>query len=363
MGDHLDSTRLAMSGSAASERHDYLPFGQEYSAAAGNWRLGGGIQGYGTDTVRQKFTGQERDNETSLDFFQARYYSGAQGRFMSVDPGNAGADPSDPQSWNGYAYVSNNPLTYTDPDGLGIFGDIGSIVGSVFPGVGTLLGWGIGSIADLATGQSVSPPGFDIGGAIVGSIAGGVNNGPWSGAPGLGSGGGLNTGTVFGSGGTGPFINNILQTAGGNGWDLIFYAQAIGYLQRDPTMARIIRQLQRSRQVYTVSFIRNGNDSYLNGRVEWDPTSSLLTTGGGCQSAALGLGHELAHAYEENRYPNWFARELGVPSPAYGNQVERWAITGPETSAAHNLGEPTRLDHAGRARHEVDATSRNCRRP
>jgi RHS repeat-associated protein len=75
-------------------------------------------QGYGVyDGLRQQFTGYERDNETGLDFAQARYYSSAQGRFTSIDPENAGANPIDPQSWNGYAYARNNPLKYTDPDG------------------------------------------------------------------------------------------------------------------------------------------------------------------------------------------------------------------------------------------------------
>lgn len=78
-------------------------------------------QGYGTygqfDGVRQQFTGKERDNESGLDYFGSRYYSSAQGRFTSVDPENAGADPEDPQSWNGYAYARNNPLKYTDSDG------------------------------------------------------------------------------------------------------------------------------------------------------------------------------------------------------------------------------------------------------
>jgi RHS repeat-associated protein len=63
-------------------------------------------------------TGKERDAESGLDYFEARYYGSALGRFTSPDPENAGAFPSDPQSWNAYAYVRNNPLKYTDPHGL-----------------------------------------------------------------------------------------------------------------------------------------------------------------------------------------------------------------------------------------------------
>jgi RHS repeat-associated protein len=65
-----------------------------------------------------KFTSKERDSETGLDYFEARYMSAAQGRFTSPDPENAGAFASNPQSWNAYAYVANNPLKYTDPHGL-----------------------------------------------------------------------------------------------------------------------------------------------------------------------------------------------------------------------------------------------------
>ncbi len=63
-------------------------------------------------------TAYERDNESDLDFAQARYYSSKLGRFYSVDPENAGASEDDPQSWNGYAYARNNPTIFTDPDGL-----------------------------------------------------------------------------------------------------------------------------------------------------------------------------------------------------------------------------------------------------
>jgi RHS repeat-associated protein len=57
-----------------------------------------------------KFTGKERDPESGLDNFEARYYGSSLGRFMSPDPDNAGADLLAPQSWNAYSYVLNNPL-------------------------------------------------------------------------------------------------------------------------------------------------------------------------------------------------------------------------------------------------------------
>jgi len=96
------------------KRHDFLPFGEELSAGIG---IRSASLGYGPDSTRQKFTGKERDGETGLDYFHARYYSNIQGRFTSVDPENAGAIEDDPQSWNGYAYARNAPVVYSDPDG------------------------------------------------------------------------------------------------------------------------------------------------------------------------------------------------------------------------------------------------------
>jgi RHS repeat-associated protein len=64
-----------------------------------------------------EFTGKERDAETGLDYFGARYFSGAQGRFTSPDPLMASAKISNPQTWNMYGYSLNNPLRYTDPNG------------------------------------------------------------------------------------------------------------------------------------------------------------------------------------------------------------------------------------------------------
>ncbi len=62
-------------------------------------------------------TSKERDAETGLDYFGARYFSGAQGRFTSPDEPFADQNFSYPQSWNLYAYGRNNPLRFFDLDG------------------------------------------------------------------------------------------------------------------------------------------------------------------------------------------------------------------------------------------------------
>jgi RHS repeat-associated protein len=66
-----------------------------------------------------KFTGKERDAESGLDFFGARYMSSAQGRFTSPDPIHIMPQKLlDPQQWNMYSYVRNNPLRLVDPTGM-----------------------------------------------------------------------------------------------------------------------------------------------------------------------------------------------------------------------------------------------------
>jgi RHS repeat-associated protein len=76
------------------------------------------VTGYAaTDKFKPRFTGKERDAESGLDHFGARYFAAAQGRCTSPDKPFADQKPADPQSWNLYAYVSNNPLKYVDPDG------------------------------------------------------------------------------------------------------------------------------------------------------------------------------------------------------------------------------------------------------
>ncbi len=135
--DHLGTTRLTTDGLAkVKSRCDYLPFGDQILAVAAQ---GGRDQipeyGCGEADITLKFTGKERDAETGLDYFGARYMSAAQGRFTSPDEWAGGivdaftgaeisqpgplpyADITDPQTINKYAYVRNNPLRYTDPTG------------------------------------------------------------------------------------------------------------------------------------------------------------------------------------------------------------------------------------------------------
>jgi RHS repeat-associated protein len=106
-----------LTGSLAGiKRHDYLPFGEEVGAGVGGRTQ---AQGYSqVDNVRQHFTGKERDNETGMDYFGERYYSNSLGRFTTVDPLGASARTLNPQTFNRYTYVLNNPLRYIDPSGL-----------------------------------------------------------------------------------------------------------------------------------------------------------------------------------------------------------------------------------------------------
>jgi RHS repeat-associated protein len=114
---HLDAIGnvRAVSNQAGDiiERHEYLPFGEEWCAGP----PAGPCSSLPPGQPR-RFTGKERDVESGLDYFGARYYESTIGRFTTVDPVHTWQkNLVDPQRWNRYAYARNNPLRYVDPDG------------------------------------------------------------------------------------------------------------------------------------------------------------------------------------------------------------------------------------------------------
>ncbi|MCC6487560.1 MAG: RHS repeat-associated core domain-containing protein [Candidatus Hydrogenedentes bacterium] len=116
--DHLGSTRLLTNEAGQlAKRYDYLPYGEELTGIGGR-TTGAGFNAAPT-AFYPEFTGKERDAETGLDYFGARYFSGAQGRFTSPDPIHILKQKiRDPQQWNMYSYARNNPLRFFDPTGM-----------------------------------------------------------------------------------------------------------------------------------------------------------------------------------------------------------------------------------------------------
>jgi RHS repeat-associated protein len=122
-GDHLGSARvMSDTGGNVMWSATYQPFGQEWNPQA---------------TVNHyKFTGKERDAESGLDNFGARYNSSQYGRFMSPDPMMIMTQKlNDPQQWNTYSYVRNNPLRMVDTSGKWPTDIHNQIIDRAFPGL------------------------------------------------------------------------------------------------------------------------------------------------------------------------------------------------------------------------------------
>jgi RHS repeat-associated protein len=117
-------------GTASAGYHfhltDWLGTQRVQTTANGNvsdlcysYPFGDGLSCTGTDATEHHFTGKERDTESGLDYFGGRYLSSGLGRWMTTDKDfTLKRILPNPQKWNRYAYVLNNPLVLFDPDGL-----------------------------------------------------------------------------------------------------------------------------------------------------------------------------------------------------------------------------------------------------
>lgn len=105
--DHLGSTNIITNSSGSIQKTSaYYPFGGEIVVTGGSF------------ANNYKFTGKERDAESGLDNFGARYNASSLGRFMTPDPLMASGHARNPQTWNRYAYALNNPVRFVDPNGM-----------------------------------------------------------------------------------------------------------------------------------------------------------------------------------------------------------------------------------------------------
>ena len=121
--DHVGTARVVTnSAGVIQDDSDFYPFGGE------NVILSSSGNSY-------KFTGKERDAESGLHNFGARYFSSSLGRFISSDPSNISIEFRMPQSWNRYAYALNNPLAMVDDNGLWPNSTHGEIIDNAFPGL------------------------------------------------------------------------------------------------------------------------------------------------------------------------------------------------------------------------------------
>lgn len=145
--DHLSVRMITDASGNVTGQEGHFPFGEAWYSSNGS-----------SEWV---FTTYQHDQATGLEYALARYYDPRTAAFCSADP--VGGDPSDPESWNRYAYARDNPINLTDPSGkswlgwfIGVLADIAAI-GTLTP---ELIGFGIAQAAD-AIGSAIALAGAE----------------------------------------------------------------------------------------------------------------------------------------------------------------------------------------------------------
>ena len=108
--DHLGSTSIMSYGQGHSQQGQEVLGSQASYLPFGDWRVEPGHE-----LTDQGFTGQKHNMDLGLYYYNARFFIPGIGRFASAD--TIVPDPMNPQQFNRYSYVLNNPLRYTDPTG------------------------------------------------------------------------------------------------------------------------------------------------------------------------------------------------------------------------------------------------------
>jgi RHS repeat-associated protein len=104
LNDRLSVRMMLDNSGSVAGRQGHLPFGEEIGTSG--------------EMDKKRFTSYERDSESGLDYAVNREYTSAVGRFLQADPYRASGGATEPQSWNRYAYVHNNPTNAVDRMGL-----------------------------------------------------------------------------------------------------------------------------------------------------------------------------------------------------------------------------------------------------
>jgi RHS repeat-associated protein len=162
--NHLGSASLELDDQAQIISYEeYAPYGSStYQAVRSQ-----------TETAkRYRYTAKERDKESGLYYFGARYYTPWLGRWTSCDPAMFKVSAFEHATFQPYTYVENKPVVANDPDGEAI-NFLAAAVGAV---VGAAVGAAIEAGRQYVTTGRVSDWGAvgasAAGGAVSGVVAG-----------------------------------------------------------------------------------------------------------------------------------------------------------------------------------------------
>ncbi len=147
--DHLGSISVLTSGGAAVQTLSYDAWGKRRNPN-GTDDTTGSI----TSQATRGFTGEEELSVAGLIHLNGRVYDPILARFTSADP--TVTDPLNPQGWNRYSYVGNDPLSFTDPNGYDFFDDFFGAIGNFFSDVFNVVSNAVNSVVNFIASNPIA---------------------------------------------------------------------------------------------------------------------------------------------------------------------------------------------------------------